>query len=261
LAVTTETLAVLTKGSTEVFGSEREFREKVVSRLLESLGWNSTGDIQYEVPIQAGTDSLKIDYVVGSDSKFALETKKPGINISPGSSAWLQIVSFLRLDPTLLYGVLYNGKELHILDSHGQEPLVSWYPGKNTAILDLLKKEYFPVLLQHYSMSNISGNISSEDYSSITSPVIAEIDENNRQMREDRIIAENLQKKMHRHLWYIPVYVVFVVIAAEIGPGSVGIPLLTPLVVILPLGIILFPIIVLYYELKLKAVKKRLRPH
>ncbi|QRF74635.1 hypothetical protein Thermo_00120 [Thermoplasmatales archaeon] len=263
MAVSAETIEVLTKGSTTVFGSEREFREKVVSRLLESLGWNSAGDTQYEVPIQAGTIVLKVDYVVGSNNKFAMETKKPGIDISPGSSAWNQIVSYLRLDPTLLYGVLYNGKDLHILDSHRQEPLVSWSLGKSPGMFDLLKKEYFPELLQLYTSSNISGSISSEKYSSITSPIIAEIDRNNRQMADGKKIAEQLKRKRRRYLLFTLLALFFAVIVVAIDNGSGGktIPILSPIFIVSGLCFTAFPIVALYYEIRFIVVKRQFHLH
>lgn len=258
MVISDETLEVIKKGSTSVFGSEREFREKVVSRLLESLGWNSIGDIQYETSIKAGTVVLRVDYVVGSDSQFALETKKPGVNISPGSSAWNQIVSYLRLDPTLLFGVLYNGRELHILDSHGQEPLVSWSHGKSTDMFDLLSKEYFPAVLKHYANSIISGTISSENFSDITSPLIAEIDRNNQQIEEAVAKAKYLKRRMHGYLLLILLDFIFTLIILGGTMAASGSTL--PLVVIIIVSALCFYgflIMSLYYSVKLKLVKRR----
>lgn len=56
---------ILKSGYNDNFSSEREFRERVVIKLLESLCWIGKNDLVFEYPIQVGTQTVKVDYPVG----------------------------------------------------------------------------------------------------------------------------------------------------------------------------------------------------
>lgn len=139
---------IISKGCQSDFDTEREFRERVVSRLLETLGWTSSGDTHYEVEISAGTVKLRVDYVIDANvSKFALEVKKPDVNISEGSDSWVQIQSYLKLSEELDYGVLYNGRQLYIFRNGMVDPVIEWHCSKNIEAFQYLNKMSFPMRL------------------------------------------------------------------------------------------------------------------
>lgn len=142
-----EAIEVIKKGFNSNFSSEREFRERVIGRLLEYLGWNSDGDVQYEYAIPIATTTLRVDYLVGHSQPFALEAKQPNVDISPGSSPWNQILDYLKLDKTIRYGVLYNGKALYIMRGGMERPLVSWISQYDFSAFEYLKKSSYPSLL------------------------------------------------------------------------------------------------------------------
>ena len=135
---------VLDRGCKEHFSSEREFRERVVSRMLDLLGWSSQGEVRYEEEIQAGTVALRVDYIVGdAKRKFALEVKRPEVSVSAGSPARLQLRSYLKLDESINFGVLYNGKEMHLFTRDSELPLLSWSCGKTNPILFYISKDAY----------------------------------------------------------------------------------------------------------------------
>lgn len=135
---------VLDRGCKEHFSSEREFRERVVSRMLDLLGWSSQGEVRYEEEIQAGTVALRVDYIVGdAKRKFALEVKRPEVSVSAGSPARLQLRSYLKLDESINFGVLYNGKEMHLFTRDSELPLLSWSCGKTNPILFYISKDVY----------------------------------------------------------------------------------------------------------------------
>lgn len=138
---------IVKRGYESVFGSEREFRERVISRLLDSLGWTSDGDIQYEYGIPVATTNLRVDYLVGKENPFALEAKHPDVDISPGSSPWRQLSDYLRLDQRIRYGVLYNGRAMYIVPNGMDRPLVSWKSNSDYSAFGYLSKTSYPSLL------------------------------------------------------------------------------------------------------------------
>lgn len=138
---------IVKRGCDSVFGSEREFRERVISRLLDSMGWTSDGDIQYEYGIPVATTNLRVDYLVGKENPFALEAKHPDVDISPGSSPWRQLSDYLRLDQRIRYGVLYNGKAMYIVPNGMDKPLVSWNHDSDYSAFGYLSKTAYPNLL------------------------------------------------------------------------------------------------------------------
>jgi hypothetical protein len=58
---------ILKSGYNDNFSSEREFRERVVIKLLESLCWISKNDLVFEYPFQVGTQTVRVDYPVGTE--------------------------------------------------------------------------------------------------------------------------------------------------------------------------------------------------
>jgi hypothetical protein len=136
---------LLKKGCSESFTSEREFREKVVIRLLEYLGWDEIYDVKIEFPISTGQSTLRVDYLVGDQTnKFALEIKTPDISIDAGTKPRLQILSYLNLLKGVRYGVLYNGKKMLIFMKGVEEPIITWNCGDPPLSVTYLSKISFP---------------------------------------------------------------------------------------------------------------------
>lgn len=139
---------ILKKGCNESFSSEREFREKVVIKLLECLGWEENEEVRIEFPISTGETTLRVDYLVGDGvRKFALEIKTPDVSIGTGTNPRTQILSYLNLLKGVRYGVLYNGKEMLIFKKDIDEPLITWSCGDPVSSITYLSKISFPQIL------------------------------------------------------------------------------------------------------------------
>lgn len=139
---------LLKKGCNESFSSEREFREKVVIKLLECLGWEENEEVKIEFPISTGQTTLRVDYLVGDGvRKFALEIKTPDVSIGAGTNPRIQILSYLNLLKSVRYGVLYNGKKMLIFKKGIDDPLITWSCGDPVSSITYLSKVSFPQIL------------------------------------------------------------------------------------------------------------------
>ncbi len=137
---------VIEKGCEIKDVSEAVFRERIVSKLLEALGYDLDKDVEYEVERSIGTNnSIKMDYVInlGKDS-FVLEVKPPGKSLD---EYYNQIISYIRVS-LINYGILYNGKQLLIFSKDSDVPIYVWSCGSSNEIFKALKKEDFPTLLE-----------------------------------------------------------------------------------------------------------------
>ena len=144
----TNFVALIKSACTESFTSEREFREKIVIKLLEYLGWQENSEVKIEFPINIGHSTLRVDYLVGDHrGKFALEVKTPDTSIEANSSARTQIMSYLNLLKNVRYGVLYNGVKILIFKKGIDDPIITWGCGDQIAILTYLSKTSFPGIL------------------------------------------------------------------------------------------------------------------
>ena len=65
---------VVLEGARTQIMSEREFRERIVIKLLETLGWSGQNDIQFEYNINVGTSTIRADYLVGSSNKRLIDS-------------------------------------------------------------------------------------------------------------------------------------------------------------------------------------------
>ena len=132
----------------ESFTSEREFREKIVIKLLEYLGWQENNEVKIEFPIPIGQSSLRVDYLVGDHrGKFAMEVKTPDTSIEVGTNPRTQIVSYLNLLKNVRYGVLYNGVKMLVFKKGIDDPIITWGCGDQISILTYLSKASFPEIL------------------------------------------------------------------------------------------------------------------
>ena len=128
--------------------SERAFRERIVIKLLENLGWTEQDDIQFEHVIDVGTSKIRADYLIGfPNNRFILEVKSPGVPISEHDGNSRQTLSYLKLINEALYAVLYNGKKMIIFQKGSDTPIYIWDPRKDLSIFTSLRKENFPFLL------------------------------------------------------------------------------------------------------------------
>ncbi len=126
--------------------SESNFRERIVSKLLETLGYDLDNDVQYEVTKSIGANnSIRMDYIINSGrGSFVLEIKTPGKFLD---DYYDQIISYIRLS-LINYGILYNGEQLIIFSRESDVPVYMWRCGSNNEIFKALKKENFPTLLE-----------------------------------------------------------------------------------------------------------------
>ena len=139
---------LIKRACNESFTSEREFREKIVIKFLEYLGWQENNEVKIEFPIPIGQSSLRVDYLVGDHrGKFALEVKAPDTSIEEGTNPRTQIVSYLNLLKNVRYGVLYNGVKMLIFKKGIDDPIITWSCGDQIATLTYLSKTSFPEIL------------------------------------------------------------------------------------------------------------------
>ena len=139
---------LIKRACSESFTSEREFREKIVIKLLEYLGWKDNNEVKIEFPIPIGQSTLRVDYLVGDHrGKFALEVKTPDTSIEVGTNPRTQIVSYLNLLKNVRYGVLYNGVKMLIFKKGIDDPIITWGCGDQIAILTYLSTTSFPEIL------------------------------------------------------------------------------------------------------------------
>ena len=139
---------VVLEGARTQIMSEREFRERIVIKLLEALGWSGQDDIQFEYNINVGTSTIRADYLVGSSNKrLILEVKSPRVPITANDGNSKQTISYLKLIDEALYAILYNGKKMIIFQKGSDTPVYIWDPAKDFSIFRSLRKENFPFLL------------------------------------------------------------------------------------------------------------------
>lgn len=150
---------VVLEGIRTKITGEREFRERIVIKLLEALGWTETGDIQFEFPIKIGVGSKKADYLVGKDDKFILEIKSPKVSIVNNDDNCIQTISYLKLVDQASYAALYNGKKLIIFQKGSNNPTFIWEANDDISPFKALGKDNFPL-----SLDVFTGKKSSHDF-------------------------------------------------------------------------------------------------
>jgi len=89
---------IIENGCNHEFLKESELKEKVITELLKSLGWDLFTEVESEVPVQVGTERLYMDYLVGTkESKFVIEAKRSTLNIINNNNAYEQLISYMKL--------------------------------------------------------------------------------------------------------------------------------------------------------------------
>lgn len=143
---------VILEGTRTQITGEREFRERIVIRLLEALGWTEPGDIQFEYPIKIGVGSKKADYLVGKNAKFIFEIKSPKVTIEVNDDNCIQAISYLKLVDQASYAALYNGKKLIIFQKVPDKPIVYiWNSNPDISPFKVLEKDNFPLSLDIFT--------------------------------------------------------------------------------------------------------------
>lgn len=159
--MTPEISEILERGYTKTFKTEQLFRSLVVDRLIEAPGWDLYEDVEPEAAIPAGSTTLKVDYVVGSNSfKFAIEAKRPSANIMNDSKLQQQLSSYLRISREVDYGLLYNGKVMLFMGKESETAITIWKQEEGFENINLFSKKNFPKnvesLLRMSPVSNLS---------------------------------------------------------------------------------------------------------
>lgn len=168
---------VISEGTKTKITGEREFRERIVIRLLEALGWTETGDIQFEYPIKIGVGSKKADYLVGKSAKFILEIKSPKVPILENDDNCIQTISYLKLVDQASYAALYNGKKLIIFQKGSNKPVYIWDSSGDISPFKALGKDNFPLSLDIFTGKQSTTNFNND--SGETSPTLKLVKPNN----------------------------------------------------------------------------------
>jgi len=154
------------KGANTDIDSEERFKQVIVTKLIEALGYNLSNKnevgIEYKVPIGTGSNgSKKLDYAIkNGEDKFALEIKSPKEEIEGNMKFYEQIYSYYRI-LNYKYGVLYNGKKLIVFkdvsgESNKVSPVYIWKYAENyqdITIFESLSKDNFPSALEKFLSS------------------------------------------------------------------------------------------------------------
>lgn len=185
---------ILNNGATKSFKTEQIFRSFVVDRLLEALGWDIYEDVDPEATIPAGSTTIKVDYIVGSNgSKFALEAKRPGTDIVNNTRLHQQLSSYLRLSRDVDYGLLFNGTSMLIMGKESDRPSLIWKEGDRPKNVLFFSKDTFPKNLEELLKQPESSNLStyiSQNLESIIERITEEI------AHETKISISDIRKKV-----------------------------------------------------------------
>lgn len=153
---------VILEGTRTQITGEREFRERIVIRLLEALGWTEPGDIQFEYPIKIGVGSKKADYLIGKNAKFIFEIKSPKVTIEVNDDNCIQAISYLKLVDQASYAALYNGKRLIIFQKISRDPIYIWDSNSDISPFKVLAKDNFPLSLDIFTGKQSPINFNSD---------------------------------------------------------------------------------------------------
>lgn len=157
--------------------SEDTLRERVITRLIEALGYDVDKEVEYEKSIRIGSNnSIRMDYVIGAGKKrFVLEAKSPKEDIDDYKE---QLLSYIRVS-LIDYGILYNGKRLLLLNKDLDDPVYEWRCGYNSDIFGALRKEVFPkeldLILKKEGRRAVLEKYIKEKFSHITTNLIEKI--------------------------------------------------------------------------------------
>jgi len=136
---------IVNKGC-EMEGGEEALRIKVISRLLEYLGWNLDDDVEINKSFPTGTSGSVIpDYVLSNEkAKMVLEAKAAGTDLMDYTK---QTISYI-LQSRSEFGVIYNGKGLLVLHKDNNEPIYEWKCGQSKEIFTTLTRANYPEMLE-----------------------------------------------------------------------------------------------------------------
>ncbi len=175
---------IIENGCKHDFRDERELREKVVSELLKSLGWDPFTEVSHEAIVQVGTQHLKMDYLVGTkERKFVIDTKRSTLNIVDNNNAYQQLISYMKLTKEPVdYGFIYNGKNLLVFRKSDEQPVLEWKCGDDISVIKAFAKENFPErleeMIEDQTNREIVSEFISEEGETLKKIVIAEITKN-----------------------------------------------------------------------------------
>jgi len=96
--------------------NEPNTKFKVITPLLDLLGWNEEGDVELEYPVRVGTSVAKVDYALLLKNKVSIFVEAKGFDTEIGKPEVEQAVSYGRIEG-VKWVVVTNGKTLHILNT------------------------------------------------------------------------------------------------------------------------------------------------
>lgn len=191
---------IIESGCKHSFRDERELREKVVSELLKSLGWDPFTEVSHEAIVQVGTQHLEMDYLVGTkERKFVIETKRSTLNIVNNNHVYQQLTSYMKLTKEPVdYGFIYNGNNFLIFRKSDEQPVLEWKCGDQISVIQAFSKGNFPEKLEEMIEDQTNREIVSEfiaeERDSLKRIIITEI-EKNTNIHED-FLEKNLELKL-----------------------------------------------------------------
>ena len=191
---------VIENGCKYEFRNESELREKVVSELLKSLGWDPFTEVRHEVSVPVGTELLKMDYLVGiKESKFVIEAKRSTLNIINNNNAYGQLISYMKLTKEPVdYGFIYNGKNFLIFRKNDEKPVLEWACGDPISIIETFSKKNFPgkleEMIEDQTNREIVSEFISEEKDSLKRTIISEIEKKTNTPRD--FLEKNLEVKL-----------------------------------------------------------------
>ncbi|MEM3257409.1 MAG: type I restriction enzyme HsdR N-terminal domain-containing protein [Thermoplasmata archaeon] len=149
---------IIKEGCEYEFDSEHDLETKLITYLLDAMGWDKYSERKTQVPVDKGTGKETVDYIIGIENKgrFCLDAKNPKKPITQDDVN--QISSYLKLfdKEDTHYGILYNGKKLWVVDRKGNV-LYKWECNQSNDIFHYLSKDKFPEEFEHFlnNLSNI----------------------------------------------------------------------------------------------------------
>ena len=188
---------IIENGCNYEFRKESELREKVVTELLKSLGWDSFTEVEHEVPVRVGTERLEMDYLVGTkESKFVIEAKKSTLNIINNNNAYGQLISYMKLTKEPVdYGFIYNGKNFLIFRKNDEKPFLEWACGDPISVIEAFSKKNFPgkleEMIEDQTNREIVSEFISEEKDSLKRTIISEIEKKTNTPRD--FLEKNLE--------------------------------------------------------------------
>lgn len=96
--------------------NEQNTKAKLITPLLELLGWDIHTDIELEYPVRVGSSTVRVDYALMLNGKPVVLVEAKGFDTDIGPSQAEQVISYGRLQ-SVKWAIITNGKDLRILNT------------------------------------------------------------------------------------------------------------------------------------------------